>query len=280
MRASTGAVDDYERVAAAIRFIDEHALDQPSLTQMAGATGLSEHHFHRLFRRWAGITPKRFLQALTLEHAKRRLAESRSVLEATYQTGLSGPGRLHDLFVTLEGVTPGEYGAGGAGVEIRWGVGPSPFGEALVARTARGICHLSFPGGEGEDGTGVGMEELTREWPGATLLRDDDGAAELLARIFDGDRAPLHLRGTNFQVRVWEALLRVPSGTVTAYEDVARSIGRPDAVRAVAGAVARNRIAWLIPCHRVIRKVGETGGYRWGVTRKRAMLAWETAREE
>ena len=287
---------DYQRVEAAIRFLEEHAVEQPSLADVAAAVGLSEHHFHRLFRQWAGITPKRFLQLLTLEHAKRMLDASSSVLEASFRAGLSGPSRLHDLFVNMEGLTPGEHRTGGAGIRIRWGVAATPFGTAFVASTDRGVCHLSFlpvprrpTGGEGAEGgpaeggasgrapVDATVRELAERWPGAVLSRDDATAAAVLERVFDGDGIPLEVRGTNFQVQVWQALLTIPSGVVASYEDVARGIGRPEAVRAVAGAVARNRVAWLIPCHRVIRKVGEAGGYRWGTVRKRAMLAWEAA---
>jgi AraC family transcriptional regulator, regulatory protein of adaptative response / methylated-DNA-[protein]-cysteine methyltransferase len=288
---------DYDRVAAAIAYLDAHAGEQPGLDEVAAAVGLSAHHFHRLFRRWAGVTPKRFLQLLTLEAAKRRLDESRSVLEAAYAAGLSGPGRLHDLFVALDGVTPGQYRTGGAGVALDYGVAETPFGLALVGRTDRGVCHLSFlPGDPGDPGQAHPPGEPHRpgpagrpghaetlagllggEWPGARLRRDDGVAAGVVEAIFGGDRLPLHVRGTNFQARVWEALLTIPGGCVASYEDVAVTLGRPGAARAVAGAVARNRVAWLIPCHRVIRKVGEAGGYRWGRERKRAMLAWEAA---
>ena len=266
---------DYNRVAEAIRYVDEHAHSQPTLDDVAGAVGLSPHHFHRLFRRWAGTTPKRFLQHLTLEEAKRRLESSRSVLHAAFDVGLSGPSRLHDLFVTLEGVTPGEFARGGDGVEITWGETPTPFGTAVIGRTDRGICHMAFP-----DTVEAGEAELADAWPEARLHRDDQAAAALGRSVFGGDRPPLHIRGTNFQVRVWRALLQIPEGHVAAYSDVAEGLGRPKAVRAVAGAVARNRVAWLIPCHRVIRKAGEPGGYRWGANRKRAMLAWESARSE
>ena len=268
---------DYRRVAAAIEYIDARARSQPSLDEVAGAVGLSPHHFHRLFRRWAGTTPKRFLQLLTLEAAKERLDASRSVLETAYDVGLSGPGRLHDLFVTLDGVTPGEFADGATGVPVTYGAAPTPFGTAVIARTPRGVCHLSFiDGASGEPAPAA----LTTAWPGARIERDDAVAASLADAIFGGDRPPLHVRGTNFQMRVWQALLGIPEGHVAAYGDVAAGIGRPAATRAVAGAIARNRVAWLIPCHRVIRKVGEAGGYRWGVSRKRAMLAWESARTE
>lgn len=306
--AGPQALEDYRRVEAAIEFIDGHARDQPSLEEVARAVGLSPHHFHRLFRRWAGTTPKRFLQLLTLDDAKERLAASRSVMHASWDVGLSGPGRLHDLFVTLDGVTPGEFAGGGAGVDVTYGLAPTPFGTALIGRTDRGVCHLAFVGTEGTDaagstgapgGDGGGDEPvrgdesvpgddatpepvgaLAGEWPEARLVRDDATARALADAIFGGDRPALHVRGTNFQLRVWRALLAIPSAHVAAYGDVAEGLGRPAAVRAVAGAVARNRVAWLIPCHRVIRKVGTAGGYRWGVERKRAMLAWESARAE
>jgi AraC family transcriptional regulator, regulatory protein of adaptative response / methylated-DNA-[protein]-cysteine methyltransferase len=265
---------DYDRVAAAIRYIDAHSGKQPSLDEVAAAVGLSAYHFHRLFRRWAGITPKRFLQLLTLEAAKRGLDESGSVLQTAYRAGLSGPGRLHDLFVVLEGVTPGEYRSGGAGVRIDYGQADSPFGTALVGRTERGVCHLSFP----DAAPDADVATLREAWPASELRRDDGLASRVVSAIFAGERPPLHVSGTNFQVRVWEALLGIPEGRVTSYEGVADVLGRPGAARAVAGAVARNRVAWLIPCHRVIRKVGEAGGYRWGRERKRAMLAWEAAR--
>lgn len=270
---------DYERVAAAIAYIDEHAGSQPALEDVAAAVGLSPHHFHRLFRRWAGITPKRFLQLLTLEEAKRRLDASRSVLQASYEAGLSGPGRLHDLFVTMEGVTPGEYRTGGRGVAITYGFADTVFGRALVGRTPRGLCRLAFV--DGRDRAAAEAEaaaELGEEWPEAVIARDDGAAALAADAIFSGERLPLDVRGTNFQVQVWSALLAIEPGRVASYEDVARGLGRPEATRAVAGAVARNRIGWVIPCHRVIRKMGEAGGYRWGTARKRAMLTWEAAR--
>lgn len=276
------ASEDYRRVAAAISFIDRHTGDQPPLDAVAAAVGLSPHHFHRLFRRWAGTTPKRFLQLLTLEEAKRRLEESRTVLETAWDVGLSGPGRLHDLFVTLEGVTPGEFAEGGGGVEVTFGFAPTPFGRALIGRTDRGVCHLAFVDNEagGDRDADDALAELAERWPDAERRRDDAVALEVADAVFHGDRPPLHVRGTNFQLQVWQALLTVPTGRVAAYSDVADGLGRPESTRAVAGAVARNRLGWLIPCHRVIRSVGEAGGYRWGTARKRAILAWEAARSE
>jgi AraC family transcriptional regulator of adaptative response/methylated-DNA-[protein]-cysteine methyltransferase len=273
--------DDYRRVEAAILYLEAHYQDQPTLEEIAAEAHLSKYHFQRLFTRWAGVSPKRYLQALTLGGAKAVLADAGSVLDATYETGLSSPGRLHDLFVTHEAVTPGEFKALGAGLAIRHGFGVSPFGTCLVAATARGVCWLSFHGAEGR---GSALAELQRAWPHADLSADLD-AGPLLARIFPpaGQRkrqAPVHLvlRGTPFQLKVWEALLEIPSGEVSSYGDVARRIGQPSAARAVGNAVAHNPVAFLIPCHRVIRQAGGAGSYRWGAERKRTMLAWETAR--
>jgi AraC family transcriptional regulator, regulatory protein of adaptative response / methylated-DNA-[protein]-cysteine methyltransferase len=273
-------VSDYDRIAQAIRFIEQNYRRQPGLEEVAKSVYLSEFHFQRLFRRWVGISPKRFLQFLTVEHAKRRLEECRSVLDATYDAGLSSPGRLHDLFVTLEAVTPGEYKARGAGLRVTWGVHATPFGPALLASTERGLCGLSFL----EDGdAGAAVDELRGRWTQAVVAEDARATEPLARRIFatdgdDGQPIPLFVQGTNHQVRVWEALLRVPAGAVVSYEQLAGAAGRPDAVRAVAGAVARNQIAYVIPCHRVIRKLGTFGGYRWGTERKVAILGWEAAR--
>ena len=272
-------VSDYDRIAQAIRFIEQNVRRQPSLEEVARSVYLSEFHFQRLFRRWVGISPKRFLQFLTVEHAKRRLEECRSVLDATYDAGLSSPGRLHDLFVTLEAVTPGEYKARGAGLRIGYGVHDTPFGPALLAATGRGLCGLSFVD---EGGAAAAVDELRARWPSATVGEDARATEPLARRIFasdgdDGQPIPLFVQGTNHQVRVWEALLRVPAGALVSYEQLAGAAGKPEAVRAVAGAVARNQIAYVIPCHRVIRKLGAFGGYRWGTERKLAMLGWEAA---
>jgi AraC family transcriptional regulator of adaptative response/methylated-DNA-[protein]-cysteine methyltransferase len=272
-------VSDYDRVAQAIHFIEQNHRRQPSLEEVARSVYLSEFHFQRLFRRWVGISPKRFLQFLTVEHAKRRLDECRSVLDTTYDAGLSSPGRLHDLFVTLEAVTPGEYKQRGAGLRMAYGFHDTPFGTALVGATERGLCALSFVD---EGGEGAAIDELRERWSAADLDEDARRTADLAARIFspaarDDKPIPLFVQGTNHQVRVWEALLRVPAGAVVSYEQLAAAAGRPDAVRAVAGAVARNQVAYVIPCHRVIRKLGAFGGYRWGGDRKRAMLAYEAA---
>ena len=275
-----GGVTDYERIERAIRYLEENYQHQPSLKELAQNTGLSEFHFQRLFRRWAGVSPKRFLQYLTAGHAARLLRASRSNLEAAYEAGLSGGGRLHDLFINLHAVTPGELKRAGAGLTIQYGFHPSPFGECLIAMTARGVCHLGFllPADRR-----AALAELAAEWPHARLKETPRVTAPLARRLFtrvngDAPSIDLHVRGTNFQIKVWEALLRIPPGGVVSYEDIARRIRAPRAVRAVANAVAHNPVAWLIPCHRVIRKSGALGGYRWGETRKKALLAWEAAR--
>lgn len=280
---------DYARIERAIQYLDQRAPAQPTLAELAHHVGLSESHFQKLFSRWAGISPKRFVQVQTLERAKSLLAESRPVLDVAWESGLSGGGRLHDLFVSLEAMTPGEYKAGGAGLEIRTGFHDTPFGECLIGVTERGVCHLAFTSGEGT----AAREELRARWPNAafrdevreTRLHVDhvfgaiDGTPGLAsgADTVDGLPRPLPLlvRGTNFQVKVWNALLRIPPGAVTTYEVVAAAIGAPSAIRAVGTAIGQNPVAWLIPCHRVIRKTGSLGGYRWGLPRKRSMLAWE-----
>lgn len=274
---------DYHRIERAIRFIDANAPVRPSLEDVAHHVGLSPFHFQRLFTRWAGISPKRFSQVLALEYAKELLRDSRNLLDATYDAGLTSGGRLHDLFVRLEAVTPGEYRAGGAGLRISAGFHESPFGECLLATTERGVCALSFFDANRD----AAMAELISRWPGAVIEERPRATAAVARRLFDAlsvrDPAglvPLSLlvRGTNFQVKVWSALLRIPPGTVATYEDVARAVGAPRAVRAVGTAVGRNPVAFLIPCHRVIRGTGALGGYRWGLERKRAMLAWESGR--
>jgi len=273
---------DYSRVERAIRYLEENRQRQPELAEVAARVHLSEYHFQRLFQRWAGISPKRFLQFLTKEDAKRRLRESASVLEAALAAGLSGSGRLHDLLVECEAVTPGDVRRAGDGMEVRYGFHPSPYGECLLAATERGICALSFVG---EEGRAAEFGALTREWPRARWISDARRTGALASRAFAGlvhadSSLRLHLRGTNFQIKVWEALLAVPAGTVTSYSAIARAMGRPRAARAVGSAVGRNPVAVLIPCHRVLRAAGEIGGYRWGGARKQAMLALEGIRLE
>lgn len=271
---------DYARIATAIEYLEEHFLDQPDLETVAGVAGLSPYHFQRLFRRWCGVSPKRFVQYLTLDYAKARLREAHSVLDTALDAGLSGPGRLHDLFVSGEAMTPGEYKDGGEGTDILFGVHPSPFGPCFVGQTARGICALGFADGAPEDV----LDDFRARWPRAHFRADADETAGTVASIFgEGDDLPplpLHVWGTNFQLKVWEALLRIPSGHVVSYSDVATAIGKPSASRAVGSAVAANPISFLIPCHRVIRRSGRFNNYYWGPARKRVMLAWEAAQRE
>ncbi|RPH62641.1 MAG: methylated-DNA--[protein]-cysteine S-methyltransferase [Chloroflexi bacterium] len=268
--------DDYQRIEQAIQYLEKNYQYQPELREIAESIGLSEYHFQRLFTRWVGISPKRFLQFLTKEGAKDLLRRS-SVLNATYSVGLSSPGRLHDLFVTTEAVTPGEYKARGAGLTIRYGFHPTPFGECLLGVTERGICHLGFVQGSPE----TALANLKSDWKDAGLLEDAAGTGPLIAPIFSLGLSPapvaLFLSGSNFQLKVWEALLRVPQGSVTTYEQIAAQIGQPKAARAVGTAVGHNPVAVLIPCHRVIRKMGEFGNYRYGPARKKAMLGWEAS---
>jgi AraC family transcriptional regulator of adaptative response/methylated-DNA-[protein]-cysteine methyltransferase len=270
---------DYERVARAIQFIEERFPEEPRLEAIAAHVELSPFHFERLFKRWAGTTPKRFIQCLRVAHAKSLLDRSKSILDASFETGLSSPSRLHDLFCTLEAVTPGEYKSGGDGLVIYYGVHATPFGDALLATTERGICGLAFVDGNGDDEVAV----LEAGWPQAEIVPEEQRTRGLVDVVFDrqsSDRQrtlALQARGTNFQVQVWRALLAIPPGHVVSYGDVAHSLGRPKAVRAVASAIAANPIACLIPCHRVLRATGALSGYRWGPTRKRALLAWESA---
>ena len=270
---------DYARIERTIRYLEENYRQQPDLKALARGAGLSEFHFQRLFRRWAGISPKRFVQYLTAGHAVRMLRESRTNLEAAYDSGLSGGGRLHDLLVNFHAVTPGELKRAGAGLTIQYGFHPSPFGACLIGATSRGVCHLSFLSKEDHRGA---LTKLMAEWPRAHFEEAPRVIAPIAQRLFKrgnghAHNIDLHVRGTNFQIKVWEALLRIPPGGVVSYEDLARHIQAPRAVRAVANAVAHNPVAWLIPCHRVIRKSGALGGYRWGETRKKALLAWEAA---
>jgi AraC family transcriptional regulator of adaptative response/methylated-DNA-[protein]-cysteine methyltransferase len=265
---------DFGRIARAIRFIDGRFREQPRLADIAAQAGLSEFHFNRLFRRWAGVTPKQYLSYVTGTAARKALLSHPSVLEAAYAVGLSGPGRLHDLVVTLDAMTPGEMKLLGRGAAIRHGFTNSPFGRALVASTTRGLCHLAFVD-EGEEQVALG--ELFSRWPDATLTRDDAHASSIARGIWGTEgRDPLALSvaGTNFQLKVWQALVDLGGRSTTTYTDVARAVGAGTATRAVGSAVGANQIAWLIPCHSVLRKDGGLGGYRWGEDRKRAMLAW------
>jgi AraC family transcriptional regulator, regulatory protein of adaptative response / methylated-DNA-[protein]-cysteine methyltransferase len=278
-RAALKSILDYRRIERAIRFLDARVVDQPSLEDVAREIGLSPFHAQRLFTRWAGISPKRFLGLLTVGHAKAALQAGESVLDATYEVGLSGPSRLHDLFTTYEAMTPGEYKQQGAGLVVRYGVHPTPFGGALLLTTERGIAGLSFV----DDAPQQALDEARAAWPLSRLVEDQGATGALVARLFDGaGGAPtrLLLKGTNFQVQVWSALLRVPAGRVVSYLDLATAIGQPRAVRAVGNALAHNPVGFVVPCHRVIRATGALGDYRWGHLRRRALLAWETARAE
>jgi AraC family transcriptional regulator of adaptative response/methylated-DNA-[protein]-cysteine methyltransferase len=273
-------MQDYDRVARALQFLEGSAPRQPSLNELASHVGLSEFHMQRLFTRWAGISPKRFMQVQTLHHAKEALDGARSVLDGTYSAGLSSAGRLHDLFVSLEAVTPGEYRSGGAGLRIEAGFHDSPFGECLIGLTERGICGLAFVEGNRDEA----WSDLELRWPGASVAESSRRTSTVAQEIFEplggrhGRPLGLLVRGTNFQVQVWNALLRIPPGRFAAYEDIAHAVGSPRAMLAVGTAVGRNPVAFLIPCHRVIRSNGAIGGYRWGLQRKRAMIAWEAGR--
>lgn len=273
----------YKLIEQAIQYIEANVQSQPELKDVSSAVGLSEYHFQRLFTDWTGISPKRFMQFLTKENAKKLLSQSENLLETTHQVGLSSLGRLHDLFVNTEAVTPGEYKSGGAGLVIRYGIHPSPFGKCLIATTERGICNLSFV----DASEGKAIDNLVAGWPRAEMIEDYKTTAPLVTRIFSdvstrlnpglgtGTPLKLHLRGTNFQIKVWEALLSIPIGAVTTYEHLAQQIGNPKAVRAVGSAVGHNPIAYLIPCHRVIRKSGDFGNYLYGSARKKVILARE-----
>lgn len=269
--------EDYLRIEQAILYLENHFKDQPNLDEVAANVGLSEYHFQRLFTRWAGVSPKRFLQFVTKESAKDLLDKSENLLDTTHQVGLSSLGRLHDLFVNTEAMSPGEYKSKGEGVTIRYGIHLTPFGKCLIGLTERGICHLGFV--QGSEGDAI--DNLVNDWKEARMIEDQRTTAALVGPIFDlrfNTRIKpltLHLRGTNFQLKVWEALLQIPTGSVSTYEGIAERIGKPSAMRAVGTAVGHNPIAVLIPCHRVIRKAGEFGQYRYGSLRKKALLAYE-----
>jgi AraC family transcriptional regulator of adaptative response/methylated-DNA-[protein]-cysteine methyltransferase len=279
--ADTGPAGDYERIRRIVAFISERWRQQPSLEDIAAHVGLSTTHVHHLFRRWCGLSPKAFLQAITLDNAKALLADSASVLDATYELGLSGPARLHDLFVTHEAMTPGDYKAGGAGLTLRVGFHPSPFGEAILVATDRGLAGLGFVDGGDRP---VALADMQRRWPKAAYVEDEAATAPLARRIFDplSWRAEQPLRvvliGTDFEVRVWQTLLRVPLGRATTYSDIASRLGKPSASRAVGAAVGKNPISFVVPCHRVLGRSGTLTGYHWGLTRKQAMLGWEQGR--
>lgn len=267
----------YAVIARALTIIDEGG---PALTldDLAARMDMSPAHFQRVFSQWVGISPKRYQQYLTLDHARRMLADRFTTLDTALATGLSGTGRLHDLFLTWEAMTPGDYGRGGGGLTIRWGWFDSPFGPVIAMGTDRGICGMGFAA---EMGAEAAFDDLRRRWPGATFTEDPAALRPWVLAAFGTDgmgKAPLHLIGAPFQIKVWEALIRIPSGHVTTYGEIAGAIGNARAVRAVGTAVGRNPVSFLIPCHRALRRDGSLGGYHWGLPVKRAILAWEAAR--
>ncbi|QIR38813.1 methylated-DNA--[protein]-cysteine S-methyltransferase [Tolypothrix sp. PCC 7910] len=269
---------DYQRIAQAIAFMRQAHLNQPDLATVAQHIGLSEYHFQRLFTQWVGISPKRFLQYLTVEYAKSQISKTKSLLDLTLDVGLSSPGRLHDLFVNVEAMSPGEFKAAGAGLQIHYGMHETMFGKALIATTDRGVCNLHFLNTTDEQSA---VQILQQEWSKAEIIHAQQVTQPLHDLIFGAvsfqEQKPLTLlvKGTNFQIQVWRALLRIPFGGMLTYQSIAEMIGRPTATRAVGNAVGKNPISYLIPCHRVIRESGELGGYRWGLERKTILLAWE-----
>jgi AraC family transcriptional regulator of adaptative response/methylated-DNA-[protein]-cysteine methyltransferase len=279
--SQTAALRDYDSVRRAIAFISEHWRNQPTIEAMADAASVTPDELHHLFRRWAGITPKGFMQALTLDHAKGLLRGSASVLDAALDSGLSGPGRLHDLFITHEAMSPGEWKNGGAGMTLHYGFHPSPFGVAIVMTTPRGLAGLAFADGGEEQ---AALADMTSRWPNATYVEDYLATAPVAQRIFDAKlwRADQPLRvvliGTDFEVRVWETLLKIPMGRAVSYSDIASKINAPKASRAVGSAVGKNPVSFVVPCHRALGKDGKLTGYHWGITRKQAMLGWEAGK--
>lgn len=265
---------DYQKIAAALRFIESRP--DASLAEVAANAGLSAAHFQRLFSRWAGVSPKKYAQHLRLDLAREMLRARRAVLDVALEAGLSGPGRLHDLFLTWEAMTPGEYARKGAGLRVDWSWLQTPFGEALAMATDKGLCGLAFVE---EVGRAAAMDDMRARWPDAAYV-EDSAAAAMAQTAMSGSGGRLHLLGGPFQIKVWEALLAIPSGYVATYSDIAERVGAPKAARAVGTAVGRNPVSLLIPCHRALRKSGELGGYHWGLPVKRAMLAYENARAE
>lgn len=268
----------YDLIARALKFIEENAGRNPSLDEIAADAGLSTAHFQKVFSQWVGVSPKRYQQYLMLDHAKALLQNRYTLLDTTLETGMSGASRLHDLFLRWEAMSPGEYAAKGRGLTISFGWFESPFGDMLVMGTDRGLCGIAF---SAESGRNAAMTDMTSRWPEASFVEDPDKLDSwVAAALGKGQETRLHLIGGPFQIKVWEALLAIPSGHVTTYSEIAQSIGHPKAVRAVGTAVGRNPISWLIPCHRALRKSGGLGGYHWGLPVKRALLAYESARLE
>ncbi len=274
--------DDYKRIEKAIHFIEDNFKSQPALDEIADSVHLSKYHFNRIFKRWAGIGPVQFLQFITLDYTKKKLAQSNSLLKTSLDAGLSGPSRLHDLFVTFDAMTPGDFKKQGHGLKIEYCFCNSPFGECLIATTARGICHFGFIQKKNRDDA---LNQLFGAWPGAMFCEYSRPIAPLVNQIFNPDQAdnsrPFNvlIKGTNFQINVWKALIQIPSGNIVSYKDIAAYIGRPKAFRAVASAIAINPVAYLIPCHRVIARSGKIHRYRWGTSRKKALVGWEAAKK-
>ncbi len=275
---NTQADINYYRIAEAISYLKENFKSQPDLDELAAKVNLSPFHFQRLFSEWAGVSPKKFLQYLNLNYAKQVLKDQQSTLfDVALQTGLSGTGRLHDLFVNVEGMTPGEFKNGGENLRINYSYAQTPFGQLLIASTAKGVCYMAFADQETQ-----AFEELKKQFPWASYQQKKDEIQESALQIFDQNwnepsKIKLHLKGTSFQLKVWETLLKVPLGQLTTYGNLARAVGNPNASRAVGSAVGDNPIAFLIPCHRVIQSSGHFGQYHWGQIRKNAMLGWEAA---
>ena len=275
---------DYDLVRRAIMFLTATWEEQPELDRLATHLGLSAGHVQKLFKRWCGLSPKEFVQAITIDHARALLADSAGVLEAAHEVGLSGASRLHDLFVTQEAMTPGDFKRRGAGLEIAYGFHATPFGEAVLLATERGVAGLAFVNEDTGEGRAETLADMIRRWPAARFVEAPERTAAHIARIFDAaawspeQPVRLVLIGTDFEVRVWETLLKVPIGRAVSYADIARHLGCPGASRAVGSAVGRNPISFVVPCHRVLRGDGSLGGYHWGLTRKRALIGWETGR--
>ena len=271
-------MNDYARISKAIAYIEANYKNQPSLDEVAKEVYLSPFHFQRLFKEWAGVSPKKFLQYISLQHAKTLLQQQVSIAEASYETGFSGTSRLHDLFVSIEGMTPGEYKNGGQGLAIEYGFARVPFGEIIIAATTKGICNLFFT-----DNRKAAIEELKQQWPNAILKENKDVKQENILHFFNKDwnslaQIKLHLKGTEFQLKVWEALLKIPFGQLSTYSSIAGMINNPGAARAVGSAIGDNPVAFLIPCHRVIKSTGLIGDYHWGSVRKTAIIGWESAK--
>lgn len=281
---AAGNAREYDQIRRAIAFLTEHAEAQPSLERLADHLGLSVAHTQKLFKHWCGLSPKEFVQAITIDRARELLAGAGSVLDAAHEVGLSGAGRLHDLFVAHEAMTPGDYKRRGAGIEVAFGFHPSPFGEALLLATPRGLAGLAFVDEDKGQSRAEALADMTRRWPMATFTEKPAETAAIAHRVFEPaawtEMQPVRLVliGTDFEVRVWESLLRIPMGRAVTYGDIARHLGQPTASRAVGTAVGRNPISFVVPCHRVLRSDGNLGGYHWGLTRKRALIGWETGR--